>query len=161
MSGPPPYDPSQYPPQDAPVPQDAPYPPPGQPYPPQQPQPPQGAYGQPGYPPPGYPGQGYGYGPYPNVNYGYGYGWAREHPQGTTILILGICSLVVCQLIGPFAWTMGNKALAEIDQNPYAYTNRANVAAGRVCGIIGTALMGLWLVWLVVILIPLLVASGN
>jgi len=68
---------------------------------------------------------------------------------------------VVCQLIGPFAWTMGNKALAEIDQNPYAYTNRANVAAGRVCGIIGTALMGLWLVWLVVILIPLLVASGN
>ena len=161
MSGPPPYDPSQYPPQDAPVPQDAPYPPPGQPYPPQHPQPPQDGYGQPRYPPPGYPGRDTATPRYPNVNYSYGYGWAREHPQGTTILILGICSLVVCQLIGAFAWTMGSKALAEIDQNPYAYTNRANVAAGRVCGIIGTALMGLWLVWLLIVLIPLLVASGS
>ncbi len=68
---------------------------------------------------------------------------------------------MVCQLFGPFAWSMGNKALAEIDQNPYAYTNRANVAVGRVCGIIGTALMGLWVLWLLVFMVPLLVAAGS
>ena len=48
-----------------------------------------------------------------------GYG-GYEHPQGTTILVLGILSLVVCQLLGPVAWVMGNNAIAEIDRNPTA-----------------------------------------
>ena len=75
-----------------------------------------------------------------------GYG-GREHPQGNTILVLGILSLVIglsCGigfLLGPVAWVMGNNAIAEIDQNPAAYTNRGSVQAGRICGIVATALL--------------------
>jgi uncharacterized membrane protein YjgN (DUF898 family) len=65
-----------------------------------------------------------------------------EHPQGTTVLVLGILSLVVCGILGPFAWSMGSRALAEIDAAPPgSYRNRGNVAAGRICGIIATVLL--------------------
>ena len=64
-----------------------------------------------------------------------------EHPQGTTVLIMGILSLVVCGFLGPFAWMQGNKALAEIDANPGRYSNRSNVNAGRICGMIATAIL--------------------
>ena len=109
------------------------------------------------YPPP-YPP--YGQGP---PQYGYpppGYG--VEHPQGTTVLVLGILSLVICGLLGPFAWTMGNRALAEIDAAPPGYfRNRGNVTAGRICGIVATTLM---IVAVVVFVLVLGVAgsiSGN
>jgi hypothetical protein len=97
----------------------------------------------PGYPPydrgsgPGYPPQDYGSGP----GYGYSPYPAREHPDGTTILVLGILSLVACGLLGPFAWVKGNRALAEIDRNPAAYTNRSTVQAGRICGIVATCIL--------------------
>lgn len=88
------------------------------------------SYQPPSYPPPG-----------PPPNYGYPPpGYPREHPQGTTVLVLGILSLVVCGLIGPFAWSMGTRVLAEIDQNPAYFANRGQVVAGRICGIVATAL---------------------
>ncbi|AQZ64441.1 unnamed protein product [[Actinomadura] parvosata subsp. kistnae] len=65
----------------------------------------------------------------------------RSHPNGTVILVLGIISLVGCLLTGPFAWAMGNKALREIDESGYYYENRGMVQAGRICGIVGTALL--------------------
>lgn len=93
--------------------------------------------------------------------YGYGYRYSREHPQGTTILILGICSLVVCQLLGPVAWVMGNNAIREIDTDPYAYSNRSSVQAGRICGIIGTVLIVLWVLVMVLAFVPLALTSSN
>ncbi len=69
------------------------------------------------------------------------FGQTREHPQGTTILVLGILSLVVCGFLGPFAWSMGNKALREIDASGEMWSNRGNVTAGRICGIISTCLL--------------------
>jgi len=65
----------------------------------------------------------------------------QDHPQGTTVLVLGILSLVVCSILGPFAWVMGNNAIADIDQNPQAYSNRGAVQAGRICGIVATCLL--------------------
>ena len=65
-----------------------------------------------------------------------------EHPDGTTILVLGILSLVVCGVLGPFAWNMGNKALREMNANPgVVYRNRGNVTAGRICGMVASILM--------------------
>jgi hypothetical protein len=65
-----------------------------------------------------------------------------EHPDGTTILVLGILSLVVCGILGPFAWNMGNKAMREMDANPgVVYRNRGNITAGRICGMIATILI--------------------
>lgn len=69
------------------------------------------------------------------------YGYAREHPDGTTVLVLGILSLAVCGLLGPFAWAKGNTVLAEIDRAPYAYTNRSSVVTGRICGMVATGLL--------------------
>jgi hypothetical protein len=97
---------------------------------------PQGGYGggyqqQPGYPGYGYPQPGYG---------------GVEHPQGTTILVLGICAILLCQICGPIAWSMGNKALEEIDRDPLRYSNRSAVNTGRILGIAGTVILGLYVV---------------
>ncbi len=89
-----------------------------------------------------------------------GYG-GYEHPQGTTILVLGILSLVACGLLGPVAWVMGNNAIAEIDRNPSAYSNRGSVQAGRICGIVASALLIVSLVILVVVLIAAAAASST
>jgi hypothetical protein len=122
-----------------------PAPPPGQPYP---------GYGQQG----GYPS------PAPPPAYGGGvYAGGQEHPQGTMILVLGILSIVICQILGPFAWIMGRKALTEIDSSGRAYTNRSMVNAGMICGIIGTVLLILALAYFVIVVVFLGVAasSGN
>lgn len=97
------------------------------------------------YPPQGPPP---GYGPAP-AGYGYGYGYGpplQEHPQGTTVMILGILGIVLCQICSPIAWVMGNRALAEIDAAPHLYSNRGNVQIGRICGMVGTALLALFVV---------------
>lgn len=65
----------------------------------------------------------------------------REHPEGTKVLVLGILSLVICGLIGPFAWVSGNRVLKEIDSSGGGYTNRGAVNAGRICGIVGSILL--------------------
>lgn len=65
----------------------------------------------------------------------------QEHPQGTTVLILGILSLVICQILGPFAWSMGNKALKEIDSSGVPVSNQSSIQAGRICGIIASVLL--------------------
>lgn len=95
------------------------------------------AYGAPGYGAPGYGPPGYG----APGQYGYG-GPAREHPDGTTVLVLGILGLVVCNILAPFAWVKGNKAKREMDAHPEVmWTNRGNVTAGRILGIIGSVLI--------------------
>ena len=106
-----------------------------------------------GPPPPPGGASPYGYQPY-------GSGRAVEHPQGTTILVLGILSLVVCGVLAPFAWSMGNTALREMDANPQVtYTNRGSVTAGRICGIIGTVVLALGAIG--VILVILAAAAGS
>ncbi len=90
----------------------------------------------------------------------YGMYGGYEHPDGTTVLILGVLSLVVCQFLGPAAWIMGNRAIAEIDANPAAYTNRGSVQAGRICGIISSCLIIATVVFVAVALIALAAASA-
>lgn len=124
--------------------------------------PPPGATPPPGYgPQPGYgPAPGYGSAPgYGQPGGGYGYQMGIDHPQGTLILVLGILSLVVCQILGPVAWVMGNTALREIDAAPGTYKNRGNVQAGRICGMVSTALLVFSV--LAVIAVIALAAAGS
>ncbi|MFC9439505.1 DUF4190 domain-containing protein [Nocardia sp. NPDC057030] len=86
--------------------------------------------------------------PYGYPAYG-AYGPPQEHPQATMILILGILSLVFCQVIGPVAWVMGKRALNEIDASGGALGGRSNVMVGYVCGIIASALAILSIVLIV------------
>ncbi len=57
------------------------------------------------------------------------------------ILMLGILSLVCCSVLGPFAWLQANDALGMIDHGGYSPKERGLVAAGQVCGMIGTGLL--------------------
>jgi hypothetical protein len=84
----------------------------------------------------GAPGQPYGQRPMgynPNGNY--------MASRASMILVFGILSLVVCQLFGPFAWSMGSEDLRRMDQGVMDPRERGTVQAGRICGMIGTGLM--------------------
>lgn len=83
-----------------------------------------------------------------------------DHPKGTTVLVLGILSLVCCSPLGIVAFVMGNTALKEIDAAPGRYSNRQVVAIGRILGIIGIVLLVLGLIW-VVFLGGLAAVSGG
>ena len=82
-------------------------------------------------PPPGYGPPAYGdYGPP-----------APHHPQATTVLILGILGLVLCGIIGPFAWVMGNRVVGEIDASGGRWGGHTEANIGRILGIVVTLLM--------------------
>ena len=118
-------------------PQDQPGQPYGQPYQSGQPVP----YGQPSpY------GQPNAYGQQP-------YGATQDHPQATLILILGILGLVVCGLIAPFAWVMGNRVVAEIDASNGTLGGRSSANAGRICGMIGSILIIVGILFFVAIFV--------
>lgn len=86
---------------------------------------------------------------------------AREHPDGTTVLVLGILGLAVCGLLAPIAWVKGSKAKREMDAQPQVmWTNRGSVTAGWVCGIIGSVLI-LLAIAVVVLVVVAAVASSS
>jgi uncharacterized membrane protein YjgN (DUF898 family) len=76
-----------------------------------------------------------------------------EDSQSTTILVLGILSLVLCQVLGPFAWVMGNKEIAAIDAGRRPPESRGTAQAGRILGIISTVLLLVGFGFLVVMLV--------
>ncbi len=74
-----------------------------------------------------------------------------EASQSTTILVLGILGLVICGVLAPFAWVMGNKELQAIDTGRRSPENRGSANAGRILGIIGTVLLGVAIVFIIAI----------
>lgn len=110
-------------------------PPPGGPYDPNQPP---GGYGA---PPPG------GYGAPPP---GGGYGAPQNHPRAMTSLILGILGVVCCSICAPFAWSVGKKAVNEIDASGGRLGGRGQAQAGYILGIIGTVLLILSLIFVII-----------
>lgn len=82
-----------------------------------------------------------------------------NHPRGTTVLVLGILSVVFMPILGPFAWLMGRSALKEADASPQQVTNRSSLVAGMVLGIIGTVLLALGALALMAIFV-IIVAAG-
>ena len=110
------------------------YPPAGQQYPVSQPSP----YGQ---PPAGYGQQPYG-------------AATGEHPQGTTIFVLGIIGIFVA-VCAPIAWYLGNKARREIAASGASYANDSQISTGRMLGkvftIIYIVLIALYILFFVII----------
>jgi hypothetical protein len=58
--------------------------------------------------------------------------------RGAAVLVLGILSLVVCGILGPFAWVMGSNDLAEMRAGRMDPEGEGTTRAGQICGIIGT-----------------------
>lgn len=101
----------------------------------------------------------YGYGAAPQAQWGAPA--VYNHPKGTTVLVLGILSVVVLPLLGPFAWLMGRSALKEVDAASQQVTNRSSLVAGMVLGIIGTVLAALGALALVFVFVSLLFLSAS
>ena len=76
-----------------------------------------------------------------------------EASQATTILVIGIIGIVLCQFLGPVAWIMGNNELAAIDAGRRAPENRGTANAGRILGIISTVLLALGILALIFLFI--------
>lgn len=76
-----------------------------------------------------------------------------EQSQATTILVLGILGIVICGILAPFAWSMGNKELAAIDSGRRSPENRGTANAGRILGIIGTVLLAVGIVVLILVVV--------
>lgn len=131
---------------------EAPGPEPTQPY----AQPP---YGQPASPPPygQQPVNAYGQPAYP----AYGGPARPDHPQSTTVLVLGILGLVLCGVLAPFAWVLGGRVVREIDASGGQLGGRSSANAGRICGIIGTVLIGLGVAFFALLLIGLAGSIGS
>ena len=77
-----------------------------------------------------YPQQPGGYQPMP-----------EDHPRATTALVLGILGVVICNVLGPFAWKIGKNATTDIDASGGRLGGRGQAQAGYILGIIGTVLL--------------------
>ena len=78
---------------------------------------------------------------------------ASDPGRGVLILVLGILSILLCQVLGPFAWIMGSGDLKKIAAGQISSEAKPLTQAGMICGIIATILLGLAalfaLLWLV------------
>jgi hypothetical protein len=75
-----------------------------------------------------------------------------EPSKATTVLVLGILGIVICSILAPIAWYMGNEEVRAIDAGRRDPSNRGTANAGRILGIVGTVLMGIGLIVLVIFL---------
>lgn len=73
--------------------------------------------------------------------------------RGAVILVFGILGLVLCQLLGVAAWVMGNQDLQEMDAGVMDSTGRDLTNAGRICGMIATALLIIPLIVFILVLV--------
>lgn len=69
--------------------------------------------------------------------------------RGVLILILGVLSLCVCGILGPFAWIMGKGDLEQMDAGQMDPEGRGMTQGGMICGIISSVLLILGFVFAV------------
>lgn len=78
--------------------------------------------------------------------------------RGGVILALGIIGIVLCFICGIIAWIMGAGDLREMKEGTRDKSGEQLTKAGMICGIIGTALgiLGIlwWIIAVVIIGIP-------
>jgi hypothetical protein len=94
------------------------------------------------------------YGRPPPDDYGRVGGYRRRDfapHRGALILTLGIIGIVLCNLTAPIAWIMGNTDITEIRGGRMDPEGEGLTQAGRILGMVGTALLvlsvclvGLW-----------------
>jgi hypothetical protein len=68
--------------------------------------------------------------------------------QAIVALVLGILSVVCCQIVGPIAWYIGNQELKAIQMGASPVAGESLAKAGKILGIIGTVLLILYLLWI-------------
>ncbi len=78
-------------------------------------------------------------------------------PNSTTVLVLGILSIVACWCIGIvglafgiIALVMSGRAAKVYMENPgqYSETSYKNMQAGKICAIVGTCISSIFLIYM-------------
>ena len=71
----------------------------------------------------------------PSAPLPYGLPHQAEHPQGATVLTLGILGIFLpgCCF---FAWVLGNQAQRDVNARPGCYRNADAIRTGRVLGLV-------------------------
>ena len=82
-----------------------------------------------------------------------------EGSQAVTVLVVGILGLVLCQVLAPVAWYLGNQEISAIDTGRRPPENRGMAVAGRVLGIIGTVFLAIAVVVGIVVLAVVIIAA--
>jgi len=72
----------------------------------------------------------------------------QSKSNATTALVLGILSVVCCQILGPVAWYLGNKELQAIKAGSAPITGEGSAKAGMILGIIATIIFALSILWM-------------
>lgn len=91
----------------------------------------------------------------------------EQVPNATTILVLGIISLVFCGIVGLVCGIIGlnlaGKAKAIYEANPSRYTtgSYSNVTSGRICSLIGVILSSVAMFFLIIYLIFVFAVVGT
>ena len=86
--------------------------------------------------------------------------WRQPH-RGTTILVLGILSLVMCAPLGIAAWVMGNNDLAAMRRGEMDREGEGTTQAGRICGMISSILMMAGCVIYALVFALMMVTAGH
>ena len=66
-----------------------------------------------------------------------------EHPRATVALIIGILGVVLCYLVAPAAWIIGQRTVADIEASGGRWQGRSKANAGYVLGIVGTIVLSM------------------
>lgn len=84
-------------------------------------------------------------------------------PNGTTTLVLGILSIVICFVCGIIALVISNKDIAMYKANPGLYSTASynNIKAGRICAVVGIALQVLGLIFYILIVVFAITQMGR
>lgn len=84
----------------------------------------------------------------------------RQLPNATTVLVLGIISIVtsfcygiVGIILGIIALVMAKKDLELYKENPEEYDGYSNLNAGRICAIIGLSMGSLFFIFFLIYII--------
>ena len=80
--------------------------------------------------------------------------------RATTILVFGILSLVTCQIFGIAAWWMGDNDLQEMRRGRMDPSGMEMTKAGRICGMIGTAILAFQAIILIIFFLAMAIAHS-
>ncbi|MFH1502433.1 MAG: DUF4190 domain-containing protein [Candidatus Eisenbacteria bacterium] len=78
--------------------------------------------------------------------------------RGGAVLTLGILGIVICFILGIIAWVMGKGDLREMQEGKRDPSGEQLTKAGMICGIIGTILGVVGLLWW---LIAVVIIGGS
>ncbi len=84
-------------------------------------------------------------------------------PNGTTVLVLGILSIVICFITGIIALVMAKKDMALYNANPGMYTPASynNLKIGRICAIIGIVLQAIGILVYILMIVVFVGAAAT